>query len=133
MPETTDPQAMVEAVMNILAPKVDAGELAALGFQPQRWPIFRFDYEGHAVMPSDGQVRALAEQIVTAIRTATRQPEDDETEEYDHSRAKEDARNAWQDEEPDDPPEPGFDPGPEVDDQGGMSEHRYLTAPEDRP
>ncbi len=33
--------------------------------------------------------------------------------------------------EPDEPePEP-YDPGPEVDDQGGMSEHKYLTEPAD--
>jgi hypothetical protein len=30
-----------------------------------------------------------------------------------------------------DPPEPVWDPGPEVDDEGGMSEHRYLTEPEE--
>ena len=33
---------------------------------------------------------------------------------------------------PDDEPEPApYDPGPEVDDEGGMSEHRYLVAPDD--
>ncbi len=58
----------VEAVLDVLAPKIDAG---ALGFGPQRWPIFRFDYEGHSVMPDDGQLRSLAEQIVTAVRTAS--------------------------------------------------------------
>ena len=30
--------------------------------------------------------------------------------------------------EPDGPEIPDFDPGPQVDDQGGMSEYRYLTA-----
>lgn len=61
------PQAQVEAVLNVLAPYVDGiGD-----FAPQRWPIFRFDYDGQMVMPADEQVRALAEQIVTAIRTAS--------------------------------------------------------------
>ena len=30
--------------------------------------------------------------------------------------------------EPDEPPEAEFDPGPEVDDQGGMSEYRHAEA-----
>lgn len=32
--------------------------------------------------------------------------------------------------EDDDPPEDDYDPGPEVDDEGGMSEHRYMAEPE---
>ena len=32
-----------------------------------------------------------------------------------------------------DPPEPEWDPGPEVDGEGGMSERRYLTEPEEPP
>ena len=61
-----DVDRQVEAVLDVLAPHVEAPE----PYQPQRWPIFRFDYEGHSVMPTDGQLRSLAEQIVTAIRTA---------------------------------------------------------------
>jgi hypothetical protein len=35
---------------------------------------------------------------------------------------------------PGDEPEPeDYDPGPEVDDEGGMSEYRYLTTPEETP
>jgi hypothetical protein len=64
-----DADRQVEAVLDVLAPKVDAGPLA-IAYGPQRWPIFRFDYEGHSVMPTDDQLRSLAEQIVTAIRTA---------------------------------------------------------------
>jgi hypothetical protein len=63
----TAPEAQVEAVLNVLAPFVDGPP----DFAPQRWPIFRLDYDGQMVMPNDDQVRALAEQIVTAIRTAS--------------------------------------------------------------
>ena len=36
------------------------------------------------------------------------------------------------DEDQADEPEPEpYDPGPEVDDEGGMSEHRYCVMPED--
>lgn len=66
-PVPKPPQAQVEAVMNVLAPYVDGPP----GFAPQRWPIFRFDHDGEAVMPSDDQVRSLAEQIVAAVRTAS--------------------------------------------------------------
>lgn len=62
-----NPQAQADAVMNVLAPHVDGPP----GSGPQRWPVFRLDYDGQMVVPSDGQVRALAEAIVTAIRTAT--------------------------------------------------------------
>ena len=63
----------VEAVLNILAPIPDVGPeyLAVLGLTAGvRVPAIRFDFEGRAVMPSDEQIRALAEQIVTAVRTA---------------------------------------------------------------
>jgi hypothetical protein len=63
-----DVHRQVEAVLDVLAPEIDAPPHS--GFAPQRWPIFRFDYEGQMVVPNDDQVRALAEQIVTAIRTA---------------------------------------------------------------
>ena len=63
-----NPQAMVEAVLDVLAPKADLSEL---GLDPVRVPIFTFEHEGHAVSPTDEQVQALAEQIVTAIRTAS--------------------------------------------------------------
>ena len=64
---THDAGRQVEAVLDVLTPKIDAGEL---GFASQRWPIFRFDYEGQAVMPADDQLRSLAERIVTAVRTS---------------------------------------------------------------
>ena len=68
---TENLQAQVEAVMNVLAPYVDGPP----GFASQRWPIFRFD---HGLVPSDEQVLALAEQIVTAVRTASgSEPEPD--------------------------------------------------------
>lgn len=57
----------VEAVLDVIAPYVDGPP----GFAAACWPIFRFDYEGHAVMPSDDQLRSLAEQIVTAVRSAS--------------------------------------------------------------
>ena len=34
--------------------------------------------------------------------------------------------------EPDEPEPQEYDPGPEIDDQGGMSEHRYLITEDDR-
>lgn len=58
----------VEAVLDVLAPAIDLPEL---GIPPVRVPRIRFDYEGHMVMPSPGQLRALAEEIVTAVRTAS--------------------------------------------------------------
>jgi hypothetical protein len=61
-----DVQAEAEAVLDVLAPYVDGPP----GFAPARWPIFRLDYEGHAVMPDDDQLRSLAENIVSAVRTA---------------------------------------------------------------
>jgi hypothetical protein len=33
--------------------------------------------------------------------------------------------------EQEDPPVPDYDPGPEVDDEGGMSEHRYAVEPDE--
>ena len=65
--DAASPEGMVEAVLNVLAPYVDGPP----GFQPQRWPVVRFDYEGQAVMPNDDQLRELAQSIVTAIRTAS--------------------------------------------------------------
>jgi hypothetical protein len=62
-----DADQQVEAVMNVLAPHVDGPP----GTTPQRWPIFRFDYQGDMVLPTDDQVRALAQSIVAAIRTAS--------------------------------------------------------------
>ena len=43
------------------------------------------------------------------------------------------ARDAAAEEEEEDPPEPVWDPGPEVDDEGGASEHRHLTTGPDWP
>jgi hypothetical protein len=72
-PATDDPAAMVEAVLDVLAPVSDLAGLAyASGLPVVRVPIFLIDYDGTPVMPSTAQVRALAEQIVTAIRTAAR-------------------------------------------------------------
>lgn len=56
---------MVEAVMDVLAPWADGIPGVC---QPVRYPLIRFDHDGMMVMPSDGQVRMLAEQIVTALR-----------------------------------------------------------------
>jgi hypothetical protein len=67
---TEDPAAMVEAVLNVLAPYVDGPD----GYQPQRWPVIRFDYNGQMVLPSDEELVAMATSIVTAIRTATTPP-----------------------------------------------------------
>lgn len=67
---TENLQAQVEAVMNVLAPYVDGPP----GYAPQRWPIFRLESpldSQLALMPSEEHVRALAEQIVTAVRTAS--------------------------------------------------------------
>ena len=61
------PQNQVEAVLNVIAPYVDGPE----GFQPVRWPIFRFDVDGQMVIPSDEQLLALAQSVVTAIRTVS--------------------------------------------------------------
>lgn len=62
-----DPEAQVEAVLDVLAPLIPGPP----GFAPQRWPVFRFDYDGIMVVPDETQVRALAEQVVTAVRTAS--------------------------------------------------------------
>jgi hypothetical protein len=62
-----DVDRQVEAVMDVLAPR--AGGIPGL-IGPVRCPLILFDHDGTAVMPSDAQVRMLAEQIVTAIRTA---------------------------------------------------------------
>ena len=64
---THDADRQAEAVLDVLAPYV----YGPPGFAAIRWPIFRFDYDGQIVLPSDEQVRALAQQIVTAIRTAS--------------------------------------------------------------
>ena len=72
-PAGHDVDCQVEAVLDILAPKTDvpAEYATVLGLTPGvRVPIIRFDYEGRAIMPSDEQIRAFAEQIVTAVRTA---------------------------------------------------------------
>jgi hypothetical protein len=60
---------MADAVMDVLAPW--APGIPGL-IQPVRYPLIRFWHEetGQAVMPTDGQVRMLAEQIVTRLRTA---------------------------------------------------------------
>ena len=66
-----DVNAMVEAVLDVLAPKIPPDVLAAIGApmdSPDRMPIIRME-EGW--MPSAEDMRALAEKIVTAIRTAT--------------------------------------------------------------
>jgi hypothetical protein len=63
-----DPEAMVEAVMDVLAPWAEGIPGVC---ERVRYPLIRFDHDGTAVMPSDGQVRMLAEQIVTRLRTAT--------------------------------------------------------------
>jgi hypothetical protein len=72
-PADHDTTRQVEAVLDVLAPRPDiaAEAMTALGIRPGvRYPVIRFDYEGQAIMPNDEQLRALAEQIVTAIRTA---------------------------------------------------------------
>jgi hypothetical protein len=51
--------------------------------------------------------------------------DEDEEEEYDHSRAKEDARNAWQREDADEPDPAGYDTGPENDYIEGIDEFGY--------
>jgi hypothetical protein len=62
----------VEAVLDVLAPRVDLGDLGpAIGADSVRVPRILLDHDGTPVMPSDAQVRSLAEQIVTAIRTAS--------------------------------------------------------------
>ena len=61
------PQAQVEAVLNVIAQYVDAPP----PYQPQRWPVLAFHEDGRAILPNDDQLRALAEQLVTAIRTAS--------------------------------------------------------------
>jgi hypothetical protein len=42
-----------------------------------------------------------------------------------------DERGAGDPEPEEEPPVPGWDPGPEIDDQGGMSERRYLVEPDE--
>lgn len=64
---TEDAEAMVEAVLDVLAPEIDGPP----GFGGVRWPRIRYDHEGTMVVPDDEQLRGLATQIVTAIRTAT--------------------------------------------------------------
>ena len=62
------PDAMVEAVLDVIAPLVDP---RLPGMPPVRVPVIKGEYEGQAVTPDDAQCRALAEQIVTRIRTAS--------------------------------------------------------------
>ena len=62
---------MTEAVLDVLAPKAGNTGFGDTAFGQQRWPVFRFDYEGRLIIPNDDQLRSLAGQIVTAIRTAT--------------------------------------------------------------
>ena len=64
---TGDAEAQAEAVLNILAPYVDG----PLGIAPVRWPLLAFHDQGRAILPTDPQLRHLARQIVTAIRTAS--------------------------------------------------------------
>ena len=77
---TEDVNVMVEAVLDVLAPKPDPGALAGMGFElaetlaTLRMPVILLDYDGVAVQPNDEQLRGLAEHIVTAIRTATHPP-----------------------------------------------------------
>ena len=63
---TDDVDAMVEAVLDVLAPQVDGPP----GFAPVRYPLIRFDADGLAVRPSEEQLLALAERIVHAVRAA---------------------------------------------------------------
>lgn len=72
----TPADTMAEAVMDVLAPpaRLDPDVAAMIGnAAPVRIPVFTIPWEGgQSVIPSIGQVRALAEQIVTAIRTTAR-------------------------------------------------------------
>ena len=58
----------VEAVLDILAPKI---ALPLRSASAVRVPIIFIDYHGTAVRPDEQTLQALAEQIVTAIRTAS--------------------------------------------------------------
>lgn len=73
-PAPADPAAQVEAVLDVLAPEPDipADARKSLGISDGlRVPIILVEHHGNAVYPTDEQLRALAEQIVTAIRTAS--------------------------------------------------------------
>jgi len=63
---TGDAEGQVEAVLNVIAPYVDG----PLGIAPARWPMLAFHDNGRAILPTDPQLRHLAQQIVTAIRIA---------------------------------------------------------------
>lgn len=75
-PQPADPPAdvAVTAVMDVLAPQADVDpDLAAMiGHGTLRVPQILFPFAGTTVVPTDAQVRALAERIVTAIRTTAR-------------------------------------------------------------
>src|SRR5215831_1455014 len=68
-----DPGAQVEAVLDVLAPKPDlpAGFVYAAGIEDLRIPRILVDWDGQAVRPDDAMLRTIAEQIVTAVRTAS--------------------------------------------------------------
>lgn len=74
---TDNADAMVEAVLDVLAPKTDQAHLTALGFDlaatlaEVRLPVILLIGDREALMPTDAQLRDLAERIVTRIRTAT--------------------------------------------------------------
>jgi hypothetical protein len=73
-PGEADPRAQVEAVLDVLAPRIDCPpDLAGMpGMMPSvRVPKILLDYDGQPVRPTDAQCRAIAEQVVTAIRTAS--------------------------------------------------------------
>lgn len=65
--------AAVTAVMDVLAPVAGVDpDLAGMIGKPVRLPVFLIPTEYAPAYPSDVQVRALAEQIVTAIRASAR-------------------------------------------------------------
>lgn len=71
-PVPADPVAQVEAVLDVITPKTDPEIALALGMtEPLRQPILYAEYQDHVVRLNEDQSRALAEQIVTAIRTAS--------------------------------------------------------------
>lgn len=63
---TGDAEGQAEAVLNVIAPYVDGPP----GTAPARWPLLAFHDNGRAILPTDPQLRHLARQIVTVIRTA---------------------------------------------------------------
>ena len=63
-----DPRTEVDAVLDVLAPWKDTG---ITGIPPVRVPLIGLLYDGMYLSPTDDQLTAVAQQIVTAIRTAS--------------------------------------------------------------